>query len=180
MSNPRYTFYFRCQNRLPFEQGCLGTWNQKRSIQNPCPTSQKEKRGWRLCSKTLHFGHLRSSRLLQGAQDCQCWCHRVNKSSNKRTIYYHVLFCLCTICIWCLFRCRVNYRIACVWNQLWISSDVSRRTWLRHTWQKWLTLWVGFFIGGALFYVSILGSRPLWRSFGEDWPTVENDAWWRC
>ena len=62
---------FRCQNRLPFEQGRLGTWNQKRSIQNPCPTSQKEKRGRRLCPKTLHFGHLRPSRLLQGAQDCQ-------------------------------------------------------------------------------------------------------------
>ena len=141
----RYLFQcFRCQNRLPFEQGCLGTWNQKRPIQNPCPTSQKEKRGRRLCPKTLHFGYLRPSRFLQGTQDCQRWRHRVNKCSNKRTILccHVLLFCLCTICIWCLFRCRVNYRIACGWNQLWISSDVSRRIWLRLMWRKWLTLWV--------------------------------------
>ena len=139
----RYLFQcFRCQNRLPFEQGCLGTWNQKRPIQNPCPTSQKEKRGRRLCPKTLHFGYLRPSRFLQGTQDCQRWRHRVNKCSNKRTILCCHVFCLCTICIWCLFRCRVNYRIACGWNQLWISSDVSRRIWLRLMWRKWLTLWV--------------------------------------
>ena len=84
-----------------------------------------------------------------------------------------MLFCLCTICIWCLFRCRVNYRIACVWNQLWISSDVSRRTWLRHTWQKWLTLWVGFFIGGALFLCFnprlLTFAKIFWRGLTSHW-----------